>query len=295
MIIGVDAGYYATKTSEGIIFPSRISTQDSIYGESTKVKIDGKSYLVGEGNIEVELNKVNKELTRVCILSALAMSSSMMEFQVVTGLPIGLFKTQKEQLKEMLLQNRFVEIEYKGQKRPIMITNVEIFPQCLGAFYAYPYTELEHDYIIIDFGGRTVDMCLLEVINGKRKLTQYSTITEGTLSLYAKVIATVNSKYELTLNIEDGEKIIKKGLFIYGEKQDINFVKDIILEHLEKVLQELFLKYPVKTTKMLITGGGAYLFKSCFEKRVPGTTLIPNAQLANAIGFKKVGESLWLK
>jgi hypothetical protein len=47
MIIGVDQGYSHTKTSEGVIFPSRISTEGYMIGESTEVKIDGKCYLVG--------------------------------------------------------------------------------------------------------------------------------------------------------------------------------------------------------------------------------------------------------
>ncbi|SHJ03857.1 ParM/StbA family protein [Lutispora thermophila] len=295
MIIGVDQGYSHTKTSEGSIFPSKISTESYMIGESTEVKIDGKSYLVGEGNIEVELNKVNKELTRVCILTALAQSGEHQEYQVVTGLPIGLYKTQRGQLKEMLLSNRRVELEYNRQKRILSITKAEVFPQAAGVFYMIDRREYE-DYntvVITDIGGRSVDFALFEQINKKWKLTRYSTIMEGTLTLYSKIINLINSRYELALKVEDGETILRKGLQIYGEKQDLSFIKAIIADHIEAIYRELYLKYPIKTSKHIIAGGGAYLFKDIIERKIPRTVLVPNAQFANAIGFKKVGEALW--
>jgi hypothetical protein len=297
MIIGVDQGYVNTKDSEGNIFPSRISTEGYMIGESTQVKIDGKTYLVGEGNIEVELNKVNKELTRVCILTALAQSSDQVEYQVVGGLPIGLYKTQKEQLKEMLLSNRRVEMEYNRQRRVISITRAEVFPQAAGIFYTLDRREYEeyNSVVITDIGGRSIDFALFERINGKWKLTRYSTIMEGTLTLYSKVINLVNPRFELSLKVEDGETVLRKGLHIYGEKQDLSFLKQLIADHVEAIYRELFLSYPIQTSKHVLGGGGAHLFKDIVSRKIPGTIIAPNSQFANAIGFKRVGEALWGK
>lgn len=293
MIIGVDLGYGYTKTSEGIVFPSKISTHENILGEGNMLILDNKAYTVGEGNVEVDLNRVNKELTRVCLMEALAMSSNQNDFQVVAGLPLGLFNSQKDQMKQMLLSNRYVEFEVNKQKRAIAITKAEVFPQCLGAHYSLSAADDTEDRVYIDIGGRTVIIALLQMFNGKRKVTQHSTIYEGTLTLFSKIVSAINSKYETLFEIEDGERILKNGLSIYGEKQDIGFIKNIIEEHTDKIMKELLLKYPVKTAKVTLIGGGAYVLKSLFDKRIPGTSIIPNAQFANALGFKKIGVSLW--
>ncbi|TDT63443.1 ParM/StbA family protein [Fonticella tunisiensis] len=290
MIIGVDAGYYATKTSEGIIFPSRITTQESIIGDGCSIMIGGKKYTVGEGEVTVELNKINQELTKVCILYALAKSSDDSEFSIVTGLPVGQYSKQKDALKNMLLSSRFNDVQIGNQKRLILIRDAEIFPQGAGALFS---TNIEGEAVLVDIGGRTVDICLFEMVNGKRKLTKYSTILEGTLSLYSKVVHLINSKYETGLKLEDGEKILKSGLEIYGEKQDLSFLKPVIEEHTEAIFKELTLNYPIKTTNVALAGGGAYLLQGIFQKRIPSSRLIPDAQFANANGFRKVGESLW--
>lgn len=290
MIIGVDAGYYATKTSEGVIFPSRISTNENILEESANITIDNKKYAVGEGEVIVDFNKINSELTKACILYALSKSSNDVEFDIVTGLPVAQYKNQKDELKAMLQSLRLNRIEVNNQKRTIIINRVEIFPQGAGALYC---TEIFGDVVLVDIGGRTVDICNFEIIGGKRKLTKHSTIYEGTLNLYSKIINLINSKYEVDLKLEDGEKILRHGLEIYGEKQDLSFLKNIIQEHCERILKELTLNYPIKTSKVVLVGGGAMLLKPAIEKKIPNCTLIPNAQFANANGFKKVGLSLW--
>lgn len=290
MIIGVDAGYYATKTSEGVLFLSRISTKENIISENNVVTLDNKQYTVGEGEMTFELNKINHEITKVCILYALARSSEDTDFDIVTGLPIGLYSKQKEELKMMLSNHRIITLEMNKRRRTIIINNVEIFPQGAGALYS---SNIDNDVVLVDIGGRTVDICLFEMINNKRKLLKYSTILEGTLSLYSKVINSINNKYETNLRIEDGEKIFKSGLEIYGQKQDLSFLRSIIEEHVELIFKELILNYPIKTTKVVLSGGGSYLLKNFIEKRIPNVFILPNAQFANAIGFKKVGESLW--
>lgn len=292
MIIGVDAGYYATKTSEGIVFPSRISTVENILGENNNIVIDNKRYTVGEGEVTVDFNKINNELTKVCILYALAKSSPGVDFDIVTGLPVDQFKNQKDELKEMLQGVRINRIEVGGQKRTIIINKVEVFPQGAGALYS---TSIDGDVVLVDIGGRTVDICYFEVVSGKRKLVKHSTIYEGTLSLYSKIVNLINTKYETDLKLEDGEKVLRNGLEIFGVKQNLVFLRDIIHEHCERITKELILNYPVKTSKVPIAGGGGMLLKGVIESKIPNCTLIPYAQFANANGFKKVGESLWQK
>lgn len=290
MIIGVDAGYFATKTSEGIIFPSCISLDET--GLNSDITIGDKSYVIGRGKVDVDFNKINKELTKVCILYALARSSIDIEFDIVTGLPINQYKSQKDELKNMLQQHRINTVYLEKVNRTIIINRVEVFPQGVGALYS---TDYYGDLVLVDIGGRTIDIVYFRIVNGKRKIANKKTIYEGTLNLYSNVVDLIMRNYPISLNVEDGEKILKQGFEYYGIKQDISFLKDTIKKYCENIIQTLLLDFPVGTVKVVLTGGGALLLKGIIEKRIPNCTVMNNPQFANAIGFKRVGEGLWGK
>ncbi|GIW49220.1 MAG: hypothetical protein KatS3mg079_696 [Caloramator sp.] len=48
MIIGVDLGNYATKTSEGVFFLSKVSKVGNILKNSIELQIDNNSYYIEE-------------------------------------------------------------------------------------------------------------------------------------------------------------------------------------------------------------------------------------------------------
>lgn len=76
------------------------------------------------------------------------------------------------------------------------------------------------------------------------------------INIYNDMINEINSLYTLGLNIEDAEGIIKNGLEVDGEKKDTTFIKNIIRNNIEKVFKELNISYPVRTSPILVTGGG---------------------------------------
>ncbi|QAT40813.1 ParM/StbA family protein [Clostridium sp. JN-9] len=289
MIIGYDGGYTYIKDSEGHIFPAKVTTKESLIGKSNYIEMNKIKYYIGDGENAIALNKINCELTKACLLYALSLNDEV-EFNVVTGLPIGQYKSQRNQLKELLLSNKFNRTNINGKERTIIINNVEIFPQAAGAGYTINPME---NYIIGDIGGRTFDVCLFQYFEGKRKLTKYSTILEGTLSLYADVVKEINQKFETDLRIEEGENILNKGLSIYGEKQNLSFLKPIIESHLNNIINELIMNYPIKTSRLYLTGGGTYLYGQAIQNKMPGTKIMGNCQFNNCLGFKNVGVSLW--
>jgi len=289
-VIGIDSGYDFTKTSEGFIIPSRISKKEKIMGKENQVIIDGALYVVGEGEIEVNINKINTELTKACIMYSIINSTPSDDINLVLGLPIGQFKKQKDELKEMILDNRITDIKASTGERVLAIHDVAVFPQAAVALFDDEYYP---DVIILDIGGRTIDIACFETISGKRIMTNYSTIYEGTLSLYDKIIKAVNNELGLSLKLYDAEKILVQGLEIYGERQDVGFLKCIIEEHIDKIMNELILNYPVQTTPVKLIGGGALLLGSPLKKRIPNLRIANNPQITNAKCFKKVGMTLW--
>jgi plasmid segregation protein ParM len=114
----------------------------------------------------------------------------------------------------------------------------------------------------------------------------------GILHLFADVANAVNGEFSTTMTLEDAENILRNGIEIYGVKQDISFLKPIILLHTEKLFKELNM-YPVQTSKVMFTGGGGRTLKQLLKSRVPGCLFQTNNMYATAYGLKKVGETLW--
>jgi plasmid segregation protein ParM len=94
-------------------------------------------------------------------------------------------------------------------------------------------------------------------------------------------------------NLVFNEYILKNGLYIYDVKQDLKFTKDIICGHIEKIFKELNMKYPLKDSSVIMTGGGSDIMYPVFKSRIPHLRLHDNYLLANALGFRKIGETLW--
>lgn len=311
-IEGVDLGYTNTKTASGIIFPSMVSTDPRILKDCIELEMHDRIFYIGTGNVITELNKVDNEYTKALLVAALALSAKGdVEFGVVTGLPIGQFHSQKAALKKLLLSINSMTFTINGIKRCISVREAEVFPQSAGAFYTIDVNTLNPGtYLVIDWGGRTVDVSQWEVTKDKqRKLNKYKTIAEGTLTLYSKLVNILNARYDLTLSVEDGEEIINNGYVeILGEPV---FVEDVIHklmeDQLDRVFKDLYLEFPVKVARHLLCGGGGVLYKEKYNKRVPcklindeilvkpDKTKIHKSQLANAIGFKVIGNNLWNK
>lgn len=294
IIKGIDAGYTYLKTPE-IIFPSKITTKERIFQDSTSLEIGGKIYTVGEGEVVTDLNKVDNELTKNIILAGLVKSSPVNNFYVVTGLPIGQYNAQREQLKAMLLQYPVIHLGIDGTYRTIRILGAEIFPQCAGAFYTMSKDQLENGlYLICDWGGRTVDFTLWEVTNGKRKLIHSTTIAQGSLILYKDIIRYINVKFDMSLDIEQGERIVDSRIIdVYGRKEDFGSVIDSFkADQIETVFKHINLEYPqFKIAKHIGCGGAFRMYSHDYKKRMP-VKMMPNSQKANAIGFEIVGRTI---
>jgi len=285
MILGVDLGNDSVKTSKGISFLSKVSKVGNILNNNITLSTSNDIFFIEEGKFDTEYRKIKKEYIREMFLVAVALSSGEINNQIVVGLPLSQYKADKETFKNLLLKDRMQRISVNGNDRKIIIEDLEIYPEGIGALVGQ-----EFDGIIVDIGGRTTDIALLE--NGKVK-KPYSLPT-GTLNLYSEFIKTINSKYSLDLKSEDANRIIKNGLKIYGEQKDINFGLDIFKAYVEGIVSELQVSYSIKTLDIMLIGGGATLLYKAFKNRIPNVQLINDAIFANANGFKKVGENLWL-
>ena len=241
MIIGIDLGNFGVNTSENDFFYSRIS-DISNFSEENKINYEGTDLYIGDGEFSTDWNKSKKESTLSLLFSALARSSNENFFQVVLGLPIQQYKSNKDEFQKYIEDNRGKTVIYKGTKREIIISDILIAPEGASVYYNLS-TEQKNlignkSLIIIDVGGRTTDVCLFE----NRKIKSVRTIPTGMLNVYKDIIDYINTTYTENYKLEDGELILKEGLFFRGKQQDITFIKPILQRHFNSIYKDLLLE-----------------------------------------------------
>lgn len=286
---GYDIGNYSLKVAPSLNIKSLVSTEENILGSSITLAYEDKIYYIGEGTFETELNKGNKENYMPLLLTGIALTSSTEEthHKVVCGLPVNQYKANKEMLEDLILSKQTRRIEIKGSIRDITITDCKIYPEGLGAYYSLNTNE---DLIIVDLGGRTTDIAYIS----NSRLAAASTVNVGTLNMYKDVADKLDSEFSLDLDIQKIDRIIERGfLKIDGEDINLQFVTELLRNNFIKIKEDLDFKFPARTEKIVLVGGGAKLFDKAFKKRYRNCFVANNPIFANAFGFQKVGETLW--
>jgi len=269
MIIGIDIGNYATKLSNGLTFPSKVSKVGNLI-KNTSLTIDGATFYIGEGTYDTEYRKVKKHSIIPLFLYAITSTGAT---KAVVGLPMSQYRQDKDELRELLLQRHNVSVN--GAQK---LSDVAVYPEGVIP---------DFNGVIIDIGGRTTDACLMH----DRKPENPFSMPIGTLNLYSDFIKQINSRHGLDLKPDDADRIIRNGLKINGEP--VNVSMDIFREYVDSLVNVLQIEYSIKTHDVLLIGGGCQLLHSALVKRIPAARLISNPVFANAINFQKVGEALW--
>jgi plasmid segregation protein ParM len=279
MILGVDIGNYATKSSRGLIFPSKCSKIPGIL-KNTAITTDEGTFYIGEGSFDTEYRKVKKEFTRTLFLYAVSAGE---QIKAVVGLPLSQYKQDKDALKALLLSRRINDLVINGKPQRVIVEDVETYPEGLGAIAG---TEFEG--IIIDMGGRTTDCC--EVSGGK--VSNPFSLPKGTLNLYSDFVKVLNSR-GLDLRPEDADAILHKGLKLDGETVDITPAMEVFRQFVNDLVGRLQIEYSIRTRDVLLIGGGCQILQQAIKNRIPAARMVHNPVFANAEGFARVGCQIW--
>ena len=284
---GIDVGNYSLKEYPGTNIKSLVATEENFLGSKLYLEYENKKFYIGEGNFDSELNKSNKSNFLPLLLTGLALNNADPFQQVVCGLPINQYKSNKEALTELVLSSRVRNIRLNNEPKKIVITDFNTYPEGIGAYYSL---NTDDDVIIIDIGGRTTDIAY--IVN--QKLKESSTIAVGTLNIYKGIADKLNSLYTLDLDIPTAEKVLNKGYFeIDGTRTDLTFITEILKKSFIKINDDLVMKYPARTEKIILVGGGYKLFEKAFKNRYKNSFVADNPIYANSIGFRKVADMLW--
>lgn len=272
MILGVDLGNYYTKSSKGISFISKVSNIEGM-GDNKLIKIGNEAKYLGEGEFDSEYRKAYKPNLLYLLQGALLESSTDKVNKVVVGLPLSQYSEDKHYLSNRIIRSGMVE-------------DVEV--SCEG-INTVPD---EFEGIIIDIGGRTTDICQLIIEGGKRKVKQPYSLPKGMLNLESEFINSINAKYGLDLVPGDATRILKSGLYIYGERMEYSM--DIYKEFVEGIVGRIQVDYSLKTNNVALVGGGSKILHNPLKKRIPQAHLIENSFYANAMAYERIGKQLWL-
>ena len=287
MILGIDVGNYSLKCWPNINVKSLVTKEENILGSKLILEYNNQKFVIGEGGFETELNKSTKENFLPLLYAGIILSSNDVFNQVVCGLPINQYKKNKSTIEELISNNKMKTLKVNGEPREIVITDFIVYPEGIGAYYSLYTSE---DVIIVDIGGRTTDIAYI----CDKKLIKSSTIAIGTLDIYKAVADKLNSDYCLDLSIEMIDRIIERGtLKVDNIDIDLRFITGILKENFMKIKEDLDFKFPARTEKIVLCGGGAKLFAKAFMRRYSNCEVAEEPIFANSIGFKKVGESLW--
>lgn len=288
MILGIDVGNYSLKIDPGVNIKSLVSNEENILGSGIVLEYDDQKFVIGEGDFESELNKSSKQNFLPLLFTGIALASTDRFNQVVCGLPINQFKKNKTTLEALINDNKMKQLKINGKMREIVISDFKVYPEGIGAYYSLDTNE---DLIIIDIGGRTTDIAY--ICNKKHSMS--STVAVGTLNIYKAIADKLNGEYSLDLNLQMIDRIIERGSFkVDNLDVDLRFVTEILKGNFIKIKEDLDFKFPARTEKMVLVGGGAKLFGKAFMNRYLNCEVASEPIYANARGFKKVGESLWI-
>lgn len=284
MIIGVDIGNSTTCTSENIIFTSKCA-KISKQLNNKEVEISNEKFYVDEGTYDSEHRKVRKKDYLKFLFTALCLSANENKIELGLGLPLTQFKEDKEDLKNIIKENYHLNGYYDGEYREFYVTDCEVYPEGVAC------VSKNYSGIVIDIGGRTTDVALVESDGFKSKIINPISFSKGMIGLETEFINALNAKYGLDLNLDNFDNILKNGLSIYGEQQDISFAVDIFKYYLEDLLKEINNNYSLKLYNVLFTGGGSLVLAKPILNRLKHAKIHPNALFSNAYSYKKLMEA----
>lgn len=292
--LGIDIGNFSVKTSEGVIFESKVTTVGDYGTNADRLTLDGKIFFLGEGEEEINAKKFEKENYIPLLLGAICKSTSEDTIDLGLGLPIKQYTQFKQEVMDKLQDKEF-NVKFGETNRTIYINSVKVFPEGITG-YLYFGKDIQdrvgsRDVVIVDIGGKTTDIALIK----ENRATKPYSIDIGTINIYDVISKSIEKderfQGEVTIDRDKAQDYIDKGFYFNGEKQDIssNIADSKVL--FKKIYNELKLNYPISTEAVIVMGGGAKLLGNVFKQNIPGIIVMDDIQthiFANANGYRKM-------
>lgn len=333
-IIGIDIGFGFTKATNGketLVFKSVLGEATDIQfrepvlagsepDEHLQIDIDGKSWFVGElaerqSNVRFftldQSQFIGRFAKTLALAAAARLVGSFLPVNLVTGLPIGYYRSHREELATLLQgEHKVVLTDAAGtrQEKTISINKVRVIPQPFGSMFNLMLNEfgevsdrrlVQEKIGIIDVGFRTSDYTIADRM---RYSERGSRTTDSGIARAFNVIATkLREKSNVNVELYRLYNAVEKGsIKIRGKEYELQELTEQVFAQLASAVANEVDRLWVDDwdiDSMLITGGGGAVLAKHLQSLLKGeiTVIDPaqDARLFNVLGYRKFGRHLW--
>ena len=334
-VIGIDIGFGFTKAVKGretIIFKSilgeaaEIQYTEALLDEAENdeflhLEFDGTSHFVGElaerqSNVRfftLDQGQFVSRFAQPLALTALArLASSHVPINLVTGLPIGHYRQNKDDFAKLLTGKHAVTIisrDGSREEKTININKVMVVPQPFGSLFDTMLTDegqlkdkrfLQDKIGVIDVGFRTCDYT---VSHKMRYSERGSRTTESGIARGFNIIASkLREKSGVNVELYRLYDAVEKGhIKIRGQEFDLKSLTEQVFKQLATTIAnevDRLWADDWDMDAMIITGGGGKVLEPFLKSQLTGEVLSASEQdgdprFRNVSGYGKYGRYKW--
>ena len=295
MIIGIDHGYGAIKTSH-FSFSTGISEYEKEpYTTKGVVKYQDKYYVCGSGRQSLVRDKTADNSYYILTLAAIAKElnhrnvGTRANVSIAAGLPLTGFGRDKEKITNYLKRSCFQPVKFEFEERTykIVIDNVYMYPQGYSAIIDYiGRLKSEPSVIVCDIGSWTIDVMRLD--NGVPNADTCRSLEHGIIRMIDNTLEQVRRNTGLSVTAAQVEQILKGQSCSMDEKAKaiISEQGKVYTDKMFRILNES--GFDVAAIPIIFLGGGAQLIKNNMSRvKVAAMSIIEDIK-ANAIGYEKI-------
>ncbi len=336
--IGLDLGYGQTKAmndrGESVVFPSVVGTGharplENALGSSDRPQETDLDLVIRDLEQEDHLfvgelaqrecrdmsyafadNKISHPNTRGLLLAACAMLNSYNEpIELVTGLPIQHYHSQKDRLRDYLrkidARVTFQSGALKANIRHVQFAEVTVLPQAGAALYG-EFIDLDGTIkatqhlgyaAVLDPGAKTTDYAVIDPHHDLDYINKFSgTFNMGMNTAYLAIKKGIENATGLNIPMTALDNTIRqRRLLLNGKSYDLTPIIDRAFKNLAKAIRDhLDQEWNARQEFAIVYvcgGGGAALWE--YLKDLHGQTrLVDEPVFANARGYLSLAQAL---
>ena len=296
LLVPVDTGNKQIKTPRHI-FTAGLACHDSYppFGKDV-IQYKGKYYTLSDQRVPYMRDKTADERYFILRLFGIACelrdagldTEERVNVDLLLGLPPAHFGTQEERYRSYFHEYGQIDFRFNDQPVSLFISEVRVYPQAYAAI-APMISQLQgySKALVVDIGGYTAD--ILKISSGMLDLSVCDSLEYGTINFYNLAMKRINSTFDLLLDENDIDTVLRGGNSLLEEPVAMQITK-MAREFVEDFFNRLREQgIDLKTYYTVFVGGGSILFRPLIESsdKLGRCTFVEEIK-SNAIGYQRL-------